>query len=1119
LSAAAPPTDPQVEEVRVAMALNGGVSLAVWMGGCAVELDSARRAHLEPDPDQAVAGGTQPTIYGALCKALRRELVLDIFAGASAGGINGALLAAAVRRSRRLTPDFLRSRWLRLGDLSSLMEPRSTVAPRALLQGGLFYDSILEAFRAILGEPAAGAAALAETSLPADHGKLHPRDAQLDVTATNVLGRLRRFRDSWGQDLYARDYRSRFRFRLESDFTGVKLGTAARATASFPIAFPPFRIDDFDASGVQRPSEELVQELGGADAPWYAIDGGLLDNAPIRAALELIPTRPARTRVKRLVCYVNADPPSGIVVPAPDEPGPTLQQVVGYVINLPRNAVFVDQVNAIETAVRSSSFRDSQATLLALDLPSLTATATALLPAYVARRRASSLEDLLAENADVDLALARLEETGLELPWLPADLELPPADEVWRWGVLPAERILHLLLDVLREPIRAAPPDTLERLLVARRAIDMCLQKIEVMRDNALGPGLQGALAELIVPGGDAAAAVRSAAIYALPASKQAFEWVEFGFAAVYDVRDLLDPAARHALFGDTNDQEPAFANLLRRGLAIEVVRRAFRDIDQFDSGQKLSFVQLTPAAPTPVLSARPLTEPGPDTVTGKLTGIKLGHFGGFYRRSWRANDFMWGRLDAASRIADMLVDTERANRVVADGMGTPWSDLASALLAPSGVDPTAARQLAHELLLDAATLPDSLRKFPATLREGYMAALESYPMSPPDEPPAAAVLLPFLTAALAADLQHPQGGILTSRACARIAQCAILAEELPIVVEQSRRDAADGSYAKALPAELASGSFNAVLRLRTDLGAAEPKPLPALLERDDEREIASSLALRTVTSALLVGLGTMRAAKLPFASLLAFFRPTLLQIGGAVSGDWRLRCAAVFAYLAAACYLTARIVSMNGATDELDGAAIGEVPLGSLWSLSTLVALVSLFVVVGASFVPLLRFLRIKTELRGVGNLAAAVTLVVAGGAGAAALAKWRGGFGFADLIGAPEADLPPDTLLVAVLIVAGLLPATRLRFLRVAVRRLGWLQQALESPWSGWGALLLILTVLGATLLWTVPTLVDGLGAGGWRTLAALLPPAGALVYFVYLLWRIARAKAMSLASSSAS
>ena len=35
-------TDSGAEEVRVAMALNGGVSLAVWMGGCAAELRTTR---------------------------------------------------------------------------------------------------------------------------------------------------------------------------------------------------------------------------------------------------------------------------------------------------------------------------------------------------------------------------------------------------------------------------------------------------------------------------------------------------------------------------------------------------------------------------------------------------------------------------------------------------------------------------------------------------------------------------------------------------------------------------------------------------------------------------------------------------------------------------------------------------------------------------------------------------------------------------------------------------------------------------------------------------------------------------------------------------------------------
>src|SRR3954470_21294168 len=74
--------DPDVEEVRLALALNGGVSLAVWMGGCAVELDRARRTHYSADGAPAQRG-----IYQALCDAFRRELVVDVMSGSSAGGI------------------------------------------------------------------------------------------------------------------------------------------------------------------------------------------------------------------------------------------------------------------------------------------------------------------------------------------------------------------------------------------------------------------------------------------------------------------------------------------------------------------------------------------------------------------------------------------------------------------------------------------------------------------------------------------------------------------------------------------------------------------------------------------------------------------------------------------------------------------------------------------------------------------------------------------------------------------------------------------------------------------------------------------------------------------------
>src|SRR3954447_12054814 len=138
-------SDPTAEEVRVAMALNGGVSLAVWMGGCGVELDAARRAHVEGERK----------VYTALCEAFRRVLVLDVMSGASAGGINGALLAAAIVNRRRLEPDFMRNQWLRLGDFTKLLQPASKGDPASLLQGAWFREQLGATFKALIDGPEA----------------------------------------------------------------------------------------------------------------------------------------------------------------------------------------------------------------------------------------------------------------------------------------------------------------------------------------------------------------------------------------------------------------------------------------------------------------------------------------------------------------------------------------------------------------------------------------------------------------------------------------------------------------------------------------------------------------------------------------------------------------------------------------------------------------------------------------------------------------------------------------------------------------------------------------------------------------------------------------------------
>ncbi len=43
-----------------------------------------------------------------------------------------------------------------------------------------------------------------------------------------------------------------------------------------------------------------------------------------------------------------------------------------------------------------------------------------------------------------------------------------------------------------------------------------------------------------------------------------------------------------------------------------------------------------------------------------KLCGAQLADFGAFFKASWRSNDLMWGRLDGASQLLDLLLDANR---------------------------------------------------------------------------------------------------------------------------------------------------------------------------------------------------------------------------------------------------------------------------------------------------------------------------------------------------------------------------------------------------------------------------------------------------------------------------
>ena len=136
------------KELRIALVCFGGASLAVYMHGISKEIlklvrassmlhsivDRAERlkASFLDKVDRKDSEYDTDAIYFELLRDIGRTLelrvIVDIVAGASAGGINGTMLARAL--SHDLPMGALRDLWLDHADVSDLL------APHARARGG-----------------------------------------------------------------------------------------------------------------------------------------------------------------------------------------------------------------------------------------------------------------------------------------------------------------------------------------------------------------------------------------------------------------------------------------------------------------------------------------------------------------------------------------------------------------------------------------------------------------------------------------------------------------------------------------------------------------------------------------------------------------------------------------------------------------------------------------------------------------------------------------------------------------------------------------------------------------------------------------------------------------------
>ncbi|MGH6616094.1 patatin-like protein [Sphingomonas sp.] len=391
------------KELRLALICYGGISLAVYMHGISKEIWRLARASRAFLDGQAPTSGSQG-IYRALLQeiedetGIRLRVLVDIIAGASAGGLNGVFLAQAITTGQSLEP--LTQLWLDSADVEALIAEDAAPAskltkvwalPIAWMAGRRSGDKIDETVeagardevRAKLSHfirsrwfaPPFGGERFTNLILDAldamEKGpkgeRLLPIGQPLDlfVTVTDFRGHPERLSLNSPSEVMETEH------RLVVNFTdhGVagetlahpaELAFAGRATSSFPGAFPPFTVKEMDRvlkqRGMDWPSRKEFlkrilprQAAIGAEEDAVLIDGSVLANAPFKPAIDALRERPARRQIDRRFVYIDPSPGMKLNLGAKAQAAPSFfQTILGAVSELPRQQPIRDNLEAIE---------------------------------------------------------------------------------------------------------------------------------------------------------------------------------------------------------------------------------------------------------------------------------------------------------------------------------------------------------------------------------------------------------------------------------------------------------------------------------------------------------------------------------------------------------------------------------------------------------------------------------------------------------------------------------------------------------------------------------------------------------------------------------------------------
>jgi patatin-related protein len=702
------PTPPEkCRETRIGLVMYGGVSLAIYINGVSQEFY------------HAVQGNG---VYRLIKELTDSEIVLDIVSGSSAGGINGILLGYALANGK----DFTRCSdlWRNSADIRRLL--RSTAATdepiRSVLDSEGYYQTELEnAFRML-----EGTTAYAEAPSPL-------KELDLFVTGTDMDGRTYQRVDDAGHIIEVKDHRAIFHLKYregrKSNFDSKKnpavitaLSKLARITSCFPGAFAPVFVSNSPIEGKnpdRMSANELLQYWGALPRAAYLIDGGVIDNKPFSHTIKEIFFRTTERKIERRLFYVEPDPerfPDPGRDFMPDAPS-FLKPILSSLIAIPGYESITDDLKLL--AERNENIREYRRVLQDVSRLYEREVATDYGPgipevdepqkSIYARARYASISDRVLEGVFKNATFEnspRLDEQRAALVQEFDERTTSTAggttDTLRDFDVLfRLRRVFHLIYQVyemLYEHPKGQllPPDRAERYARLLKRLNRHMELLNVMYS-----AMEQLVDETNYGWNDKVENDTSQIWNKVAFSLHQLLQGEGLKQHLTDLKELNNVLHRRIAQIKLNIFDvPNFRSVLRDADALEagflkemlepgdpVLKRYlhFNEIDahlfpiEWVSGlREKDVVQVCRVSPLDAqagFSRRAAHE--------KTSGDSLAHFSAFFKRTWRSNDIMWGRLDGVCQLTEALL----TKKALLEGMKNDASRMRArdTLLPPNG--------------------------------------------------------------------------------------------------------------------------------------------------------------------------------------------------------------------------------------------------------------------------------------------------------------------------------------------------------------------------------------------------------------------------------------------------